>query len=106
MALHGLAAITIGVPDVAATIAYYTEFGLTPEDDGWLSTVDVGRQLRVVPAPTRRLVEVAVRADDPDDLGVVASRLSGLDIAVDENAESVTARATNGLPRLSITSRR
>jgi catechol 2,3-dioxygenase-like lactoylglutathione lyase family enzyme len=91
MALHGLAAITIGVPDVAATTDYYTEFGLTPTNDGWLSTVDGGRQLRIVPAPTRRLVEVAVRADDADDLGAVASRLAGIDISVDKNAETVTA---------------
>ena len=91
MALHGLAAITIGVPDVAATIAYYTEFGLTPDSDGWLSTVDGGRQLRVLPAPTRRLLEVAVRADNADDLGTVASRLSGLDIDAERTAKSVIA---------------
>jgi hypothetical protein len=34
MALHGLSAITIGVPDVDSAISYYTEFGLTPSDDG------------------------------------------------------------------------
>ncbi|MEV6610420.1 VOC family protein [Kutzneria sp. NPDC051319] len=96
MALHGLAAITIGVPDVEETISYYTEFGLTPSSDGWLSTVDCGRQLRVLQAPTRRLLEVAVRADDADDLGAVVSRLSGLDIDTEKTAESVTAveRAT------------
>ena len=30
MALHRLTTITIGVPNVAATAAYYEEFGLTP----------------------------------------------------------------------------
>ena len=30
MALHGIACITMGVPDVDATCAYYADFGLTP----------------------------------------------------------------------------
>ena len=40
MALHRLTSITMGVPNVAETAAYYTEFGLTPEDDNWFSTTD------------------------------------------------------------------
>jgi len=91
MALHGLASITIGVPDVAATVGYYTEFGLTPSEDGWMSTVDGGRQLRVLPAPTRRLLEVTVRADNADDLGAVSSRLSTMDIAAQTSPDGVTA---------------
>ena len=35
MALHRLTSVTIGVPNVDETAAYYTEFGLTPEPDGW-----------------------------------------------------------------------
>ncbi len=91
MALHGLASITIGVPDVAATIGYYTEFGLAPGEDGWLSTVDGGRQLRVLSTPTRRLLEVTVRADNADDLGVVSSRLSTMDVSTQTSPDSVTA---------------
>ena len=34
MALHRLTSVTIGVPNVAETAAYYTEFGLTPQHDG------------------------------------------------------------------------
>jgi catechol 2,3-dioxygenase-like lactoylglutathione lyase family enzyme len=79
------------VPDVTATIGYYTEFGLTPDEDSWLSTVDGGRQLRILPAPTRRLLEVSVRADNADDLGAVSSRLSGMDIATETASDSVTA---------------
>ena len=30
MSLHRLASVTVGVPNVAETLAYYTEFGLTP----------------------------------------------------------------------------
>ena len=31
MSLHGLLSVTIGVPNVEETSAYYTEFGLAPE---------------------------------------------------------------------------
>ena len=32
MSLHGLRSVTIGVPNVEETAAYYAEFGLAPED--------------------------------------------------------------------------
>jgi len=48
MALHRLAAVTIGVPNVDVTRQYYVDFGLTPDTDGWLRTADGGRQLRLV----------------------------------------------------------
>ena len=60
MPIHRLSSITIGVPDVAGTLAYYADFGLTLETDGWLSTTDGGRQLRVVPAPARAPVQAAL----------------------------------------------
>ena len=34
MSLHGLLSVTIGVPNVEETAAYYAEFGLAPEADG------------------------------------------------------------------------
>jgi catechol 2,3-dioxygenase-like lactoylglutathione lyase family enzyme len=34
MSLHGLLSVTIGVPNVEETAAYYTEFGLTPGAEG------------------------------------------------------------------------
>ncbi|MFJ4716585.1 VOC family protein [Streptomyces sp. NPDC088785] len=91
MALHRLASITMGVPDVAETAAYYTEFGLAPDGDGWFTTRDAGRQLRIVPAPTRRLVEVRVGVDTPDDLAAAASRLRRLGVGADVTAASLTA---------------
>jgi len=45
MALHRLTSITMGVPNVAGTAAYYAEFGLSPDGDGWFTTRDAGRQL-------------------------------------------------------------
>ena len=56
MSLHSLLSVTIGVPNVGETAAYYADFGLTPADDGWFSTADAGRQLRLLPSPVRRLL--------------------------------------------------
>ena len=82
MALHRLTSITIGVPNVAETAAYYDEFGLTPDGDGWLRTRDGGRQLRIVFAPTRRLVDLRVGVDDQDDLARAANNLTRLGVEV------------------------
>src|SRR5580693_7971449 len=76
MSLHGLLSVTIGVPNVEETAAYYADFGLAPQGDGWFSTRDAGRQLRLVPAPTRRLISLRVGADDPDDLARAAAGLT------------------------------
>ncbi|MGC1286822.1 MAG: dioxygenase, partial [Streptosporangiaceae bacterium] len=81
MSLHGLLSVTMGVPNVAETAAYYTDFGLAPSGDGWLSTTDAGRQLRIEYAPTRRLVELRVAADDADDLSRIAASLTRLGVA-------------------------
>ncbi|HEY5858487.1 MAG TPA: VOC family protein, partial [Aldersonia sp.] len=78
MALHGLAKVTVGVPNVADTTAYYREFGLDHRGDGVFATRDGGDQLEIVSAPRRRLVELAVAADTPDDTAAVASRLTAL----------------------------
>ncbi|SDU45156.1 VOC family protein [Gordonia westfalica] len=91
MTLHRLASVTIGVPNVAQTAEYYDEFGLTPEADGWFSTTDGGRQLRIVETPARRLVAMTIGADHPDDLDRIAHNLSELDIPFRRNASQVTA---------------
>jgi len=75
MSVHGLASVTIGVPNVPETMGYYTDFGLTAREDNWLSTLDGGDQLRIVHAPTRRLIEIVVSADHPDDLERIAHEL-------------------------------
>ncbi|WP_433678299.1 VOC family protein [Nocardia sp. CA-119907] len=91
MALHQLSSVTIGVPDPTTTHDYYTEFGLSPTTDGWLATTDGGNQLRVVHAPTRRLVEIVVGADDSDDLDAVQARLAALGVPLARTADAVTA---------------
>jgi catechol 2,3-dioxygenase-like lactoylglutathione lyase family enzyme len=83
MSLHGLLSVTIGVPNVAETAAYYAEFGLAPGADGWFATRDAGRQLRILPAPTRRLLELRVGVDHPDDLARAAAGLARLGVAAE-----------------------
>jgi catechol 2,3-dioxygenase-like lactoylglutathione lyase family enzyme len=81
---------------VAETAAYYTDFGLAPQTDGWFATADGGRQLRIEYAPTRRLVEIRVGADHADDLRRTAASLARLDVPAQvgeaglETAEPVT----------------
>jgi catechol 2,3-dioxygenase-like lactoylglutathione lyase family enzyme len=89
--LHRLTTITIGVPDVASTAAYYEEFGLTPSGAGRFATADGGEQLRLVPAPQRRLLELGVGADDPDDLARIAAAFAGLAIAVERTPAALVA---------------
>ena len=81
MSLHGLLSVTIGVPNVEETAAYYTDFGLAPAAGGWFSTADGGPQLQIVRSPTRRLVELHVAADDADDLRRAAASLARLGLA-------------------------
>ena len=107
MPLHRLTQITMGVPNVEQTADYYADFGLTPRveeevstygvatpaptGDHTFSTVDGGEQLRVVHSNRRRLVELGIGADDPDDLDRVAASLTALDVAVRRTATSVYA---------------
>ena len=91
MALHRLTTITIGVPDVATTAAYYEEFGLVPAADGRFATADGGEQLRLVHASRRRLLELGVGADDADDVGRVAAALARQGVAVERAGDAVAA---------------
>jgi catechol 2,3-dioxygenase-like lactoylglutathione lyase family enzyme len=91
MALHQLLSFTLGVPDPELTGGYYREFGLADDGDGWFATSDGGRQLHLVPAPARRLIELRVGADDADDIGRAAARLAALGIAADVRDGVLTA---------------
>ncbi|MFG3133249.1 VOC family protein [Streptomyces tendae] len=100
MSLHRLTQIVMGVPNVERTAAYYADFGLTPASDTsgipaeaprTFSTVDGGEQLRIVHTSRRRLVELGVGADNPDDLDRVAASLARLDVPAHRTPDSVTA---------------
>jgi catechol 2,3-dioxygenase-like lactoylglutathione lyase family enzyme len=91
MTLHRLTSVIMGVPNVTETQQYYTQFGLHPDDGGWFSTQDGGRQLRIVPTPTRRLVELHIAVDDPDDLARVAGNLARLGVDAERRTASLSA---------------
>ncbi|MGY0021437.1 VOC family protein [Streptomyces sp. YJ-C3] len=111
MSLHRLTQIVMGVPDPVGTAAYYEEFGLTPSGvhgtSHTLSTVDGGEQLRIAEAPRRRLLELGVGADDPDDLARVASRLTrlGFDPQLGEGSVTAVDPGTEVLVRVEIAPR-
>ncbi len=79
MALHGLMAITLGVPEVEPVRSFYEEFGLRSTGAG-MATADGGVQLRLVPRPWRQLVEVVIGADDADDIARVRAAAAARDL--------------------------
>lgn len=102
MALHRLTRITIGVPNVEETGQYYGEFGLdsTPQADPAsagepgsgerrFTTTDGGEQLRLVSSARRRLLEVRIGADDPDDIARIAASLARLEIPAERTATEI-----------------
>jgi catechol 2,3-dioxygenase-like lactoylglutathione lyase family enzyme len=91
MALHRMQSITIGVPNVDETRAFYRDFNLTETAPGVFATADGGEQLRIVPAPVRRVVEFTVGAEDPDDIARVASQLAGIDAVFERDGTRVSA---------------
>jgi catechol 2,3-dioxygenase-like lactoylglutathione lyase family enzyme len=95
MALHRVSSFTFQVPNVDEVISYYEEFGLTNNGDGSMSTLDGGRQLYVeegTPGAFRRISTVTLGADDPDDLGRIASNLTGLDIDYSLDGDRLVSR--------------
>lgn len=101
MALHRLASITIGVPNVEETCRYYAEFGLT-RDGACFSTSDGGEQLRIVESPTRRLIELCIGVDDSDDLDRVTDRLARLGVSSLREPAGVSAIETHSGVRTAI----
>ncbi|MDV3129927.1 VOC family protein [Mycobacterium sp. 21AC1] len=98
MALHRLNQITVGVPDVITTGAYYRDFGLTeaPSDAAGqralaFATVDGGEQLRIVPSDHRKLLELRIGADGPDDIDRIARSLAHLEIPSERSTDSIRA---------------
>src|ERR1700736_426443 len=107
MSLHGLTSITLGVPDVEDVSRYYEEFGLTPSGrspDGRrrFSTVEGGEQLAITQAPRRRLLEIGVGADDPDDLDRIESNLSRLGAEFRRSGEELVVDDPHSALRVSI----
>lgn len=98
MPLHRLTSITMGVPNVRATAAYYEDFGLTPvgppdgaSDVKRFKTVDGGEQLLISYAPRRRLLDLGVGVDDPEDLDRAERAMSRLGVETVRSSTSLQA---------------
>jgi catechol 2,3-dioxygenase-like lactoylglutathione lyase family enzyme len=91
MALHRMNAITLGVPDVAATTAFYRDFNLTETAPGVFATADGGEQLRLIEAPVRRLIDMTIGAEHQDDVDRVAAQLAAIDAPAQRSEGAVAA---------------
>lgn len=91
MSLHGLRRVTIGVPEPDALAAFYCDFGLEDLGGGRFASGDGGEQLHVVAAPTRRVVELRIGADDADDLARVARNVTSLGVDVSSEVDGLSA---------------
>lgn len=102
--LHRLTSVTIGVPNVKETAAYYSDFGLVPLAPSptaqtvtenpirRFATQDGGEQLRIVHSGRRRVVRVGVGIDDPDDLNRIAVNLTKLGVPVERDGHKLRAK--------------
>jgi catechol 2,3-dioxygenase-like lactoylglutathione lyase family enzyme len=91
MSLHRLHSITIGVPSPEPVCAFYRDFGLAEGAPGRFESADGGEQLRIEPAPRRRLLALTVGVDDADDLGRVAAALAKLGVAAERSERALEA---------------
>ena len=92
--------MTLGVPDVDAVASYYEDFGLRRVGDRpgrglVLATADGGEQLALRPSERRRLLEIWIGADDPDDLGRIEASLRRLGVEFKRDAGSLRVRDPN-----------
>jgi catechol 2,3-dioxygenase-like lactoylglutathione lyase family enzyme len=107
MSLHGLTSITLGVPDVDGVASYYEDFGLRRVGDRpgrglVFATADGGEQLALRPAERRRLLEIGIGADDPDDLGRVEAGLRRLGAQFERDAAGLRVRDPNSALQVSV----
>src|SRR5579859_2749307 len=96
MSLHRLTSITVGVPNVEETAAYYADFGLartgpSPEGGVRFATRDGGEQLEIVPASRRGLVRLGLGAHDADDIARLRAGVARLDVACEVTADGLRA---------------
>ena len=107
MSLHGLTSMTLGVPDVDAVASYYEDFGLRRVGDRpgrglVLATAEGGEQLALRPSERRRLLEIGIGADDPDDLSRIEASLRRLGAEFERDAGSLRVRDPNSALQVSV----
>jgi catechol 2,3-dioxygenase-like lactoylglutathione lyase family enzyme len=91
MPLHRVNQVVIGVPDVEKTAEFYRDFNLTEGEPGVFASADGGEQLRLQYSPVRRLLELAIGADNPDDVDKVASQVTALGVDVRRTEDGMAA---------------
>jgi catechol 2,3-dioxygenase-like lactoylglutathione lyase family enzyme len=95
MALHRLADIELGVPDLDAAVAFFSAFGLTPAqasgEQHTFATRDGGEQLALTTTSHRSIRSITVEADDEDDVARIVQRLQAAGIVgAGDRAHSAT----------------
>lgn len=106
MPLHRLTTLTLGVPSVEASAAFFRDFGLAETGSGSFATRDGGEQLRLEQSRRRGLRRLGVGAADDDDLDRIAARAAafGTDLrpewstAADGSRELVVHEPVTGVP--------
>jgi catechol 2,3-dioxygenase-like lactoylglutathione lyase family enzyme len=91
MPLHRVSQVVIGVPDVEKTAEFYRDFNLSEGEPGVFSTADGGEQLRLKHSPVRRLLELAIGADNPDDVDRVTAQVTALGVDVQRTEDGMVA---------------
>ncbi len=79
--LHRLCCLEMVVPDVAATAAFYRDFGLREVASGQLASTAGGVQLVLVSGTARAVRSLRVGVDDASDLDRIAHNLQDLGAA-------------------------
>lgn len=82
MPLHRLDSIRVAVPDAERQRAFYLAAGLTTDSTGSrFAGSNGGEQVALEQGEFRRLLNVNVLSNDPSDISVIASRLTGLGLS-------------------------
>jgi catechol 2,3-dioxygenase-like lactoylglutathione lyase family enzyme len=107
MPLHRLTKIVVGVPDVAAAVPFYADFGLAHLGDGRFATTDGGEQLELASRARRGLIELGIGCDDAGDLDRISHDLASTGIAHQRHPDAVTVtdQGSGVRARISIASR-
>ncbi len=103
MALHRLSQVEVGMPEarLAAAAGFYRDLGLEEVAAGRFVTEEGGEQLRLVAAPSRRLMRLRVGVDDADDLERAATALARL--GYEAQREAAEVRSTDPVTGIAVT---
>jgi catechol 2,3-dioxygenase-like lactoylglutathione lyase family enzyme len=90
--LHRLCCLELVVPDVAATAAFYRDFGLHEVSPGELASTAGGVQLVLAAGPARAVRSLEVGVDNASDLDRIAKSLHSLGVPCERGDAGLEAR--------------